>query len=61
VNEWLDPETDPEAIKALMAPFDPRDFQAKPVDPQLRRKNDRGQNNSPMLVEAIGEHLRAGS
>lgn len=61
VKEWSDPDLERSRIESLMVPFDPQGFQAKPVDPQLRRKNERGQNNSPMLIEAIGEPLSVGS
>lgn len=56
-NEWLDPETARSSLEALMEPFDPTAFHAVPVTPEIRRKNDRGQNNAPMLIEAIGEEL----
>ncbi len=57
VSEWLDPELDRAAIEAFLHPSSSEGFHAYPVDPEIRRKNDKGQNNSPMLIQPIGDEL----
>ncbi len=54
---WLDPEVAREEVEGMMNPFDPHGFHAYRVDPEIRRRNDKGQNNSPMLIEKVGEEL----
>lgn len=59
VPEWLDRENDPTAIASMMEPFDPSGFHAYRVSPEIRRRNNKGQNNDPALTEPIGEELSA--
>ena len=57
-SEWLDPEVGKEEIERVMEPFDPSGFHAYRVSPEIRRKNDKGQNNAPDLLKQVGTELR---
>ncbi|MFB6257915.1 MAG: SOS response-associated peptidase [Flavobacteriales bacterium] len=61
VSDWLDPERDRASTEAFLQPFSPDGFHAFRVDPEIRRKNDKGQNNSPLLTQQVGEELGVNS
>ncbi len=59
VGEWLDPELGQKEVEAFLEPFSPEGFHAYRVDPEIRRKNNKGQNNSPLLTQQVGEEIEA--
>ncbi len=54
VPEWLYREKEQKAIASMMEPFDPKGFHAYRVSSEIRRRNNKGQNNDPSLTEPIG-------
>ena len=57
IAEWLDPELDQKHVEAFLKPSRANGYHAYRVDPEIRRKNGKGQNNSPLLTQQVGEEI----